>query len=76
MLVDIVKREVLINLLLPMEWCGHSCHGSEVVGPSKGPLALLEVLKPNTVHIKWVPADLTLPVMRVTVKGRNNPAKM
>jgi hypothetical protein len=67
-----MEIKVFVNLLLPVKGSRETGYSCEVVGQTKCALALLEVLESHAFNIKWMPADLTSPVVRVAVERRNN----
>jgi hypothetical protein len=72
MLVEIMEIKVLVNLLLSVEWCCEPRDGGKFIGGFKGTFAFFEVLSACPVNVHWMPMDLTAPVVRMPMEGRNH----
>lgn len=72
MLVHVMKIEMLINLLLTVEWCCEPRNRSQLVRELECALAFLPILSPRPLNIPRMPMDLATSVVGVSMKCRNH----
>lgn len=72
MLVEVMKIEMFVNMLLPVKRCRQAGNRSQFIGTAERPLTFFEIFDSDPLNKKRVPLALTSPIMRMAMKCRHN----